>query len=460
MRIILCFLFMLLLVSCTTYKPVTEFKDVSKYSERQKTKTNIMPDTSKIFSTEQAIEIAIKNNPDFIATKYAMIAALQRYKQSTSTYYPSVSISHNISHTHFTPHYTRNAITNKYEERARVSAIKTEWLIYDGLVRKMNALSAKHAAKNMEYLNKNSKRLLILFVTNAYNSIMLSKEQIRIALGDYDFNNKLLKETNIKYNVGSVSLTEVLNFETKLNSAKNALIAAEHSFSTFKFILAELLGLKDGKMPKAIKFPDLEINDSVELLEIEDCLDTALMQRPDLEANRESFKSAKYSLKSAYGSFYPKISFNGTLGYTHDKDEYSDYSSIQDSDVNSFGINMSWDLFTGFSRLAAMKEAKAFANQKEYELIEKWLSVVSEVRQSYDNCQKNIKQLAIYQANLKVVKKTRDLVREEYKSGNTSITRLNEVQRDLITAEGNSSSAIINLKNAYIQLKTATGSIQ
>ena len=448
---------LLTITSCSTYKPVSNFKDVTKYSERTENKEDIKAKLTGELSLESAIEIGLKNNPNFISTKFAITAALARYKQAMSSYYPTISVSHNISRTNFNPHYTRNAISNEYDETARTSAINAEILIYDGSVREMNALAAKHSAKNKKYLNKNAKRILTLVITNTYNNILLAKEHIRIASADYDFNKKMLSESQIKYKAGATSLTETLNFETRVNNANNAVINYKYSFETSKFILAELMGLTDGIIPNDLSFPELQKKNSKILKKIEVYLDIALQNRPDLKANRESFKSSKYSLKSAYGSFYPKISLNTTVSHTNDKDEYDTYSSRVNSTSKSIGVNFSWILFSGFSRLEKLREAKALANQKEYELIEKWLSVVSEVRQAYINYEKNNKQLIIYEKNLKLSRKIRDLVELEYKAGNTSLTRLNEVQKDLITADGNYSSAIINLNNADAQFNAAIG---
>ena len=46
---------------------------------------------------------------------------------------------------------------------------------------------------------------------------------------------------------------------------------------------------------------------------------------------------------------------------------------------------------------------------------------------------------------------------EEYRAGNTELTRLNEAQRDLVNAETSLATYVINMHNAKAQLTAATG---
>jgi outer membrane protein TolC len=58
-----------------------------------------------------------------------------------------------------------------------------------------------------------------------------------------------------------------------------------------------------------------------------------------------------------------------------------------------------------------------------------------------------------------LTQKTRELVEEEYKAGNASITRLNEAQRDLVLADTDLSTSIIDLENSKAKLDAAIGSL-
>ena len=86
------------------------------------------------------------------------------------------------------------------------------------------------------------------------------------------------------------------------------------------------------------------------------------------------------------------------------------------------------------------------------------IQVVSQVRQAYENCKQSASQTILFQENQELYRRTRDLVNEEYRAGNTSITRLNETQRDLVQAETDLVTYEINLENAKAQLNSSIGS--
>ena len=93
--------------------------------------------------------------------------------------------------------------------------------------------------------------------------------------------------------------------------------------------------------------------------------------------------------------------------------------------------------------------------QAEYNLTEVWITVITDVRTAYDNYITNLKQVKLYQKTYELTKQTRDLVEEEYKAGNAELTRLNEAQNDLVTAEGNLVSSVVEMNNAKAQLEAA-----
>jgi outer membrane protein len=67
--------------------------------------------------------------------------------------------------------------------------------------------------------------------------------------------------------------------------------------------------------------------------------------------------------------------------------------------------------------------------------------------------------LILQRSNAELVKQNRDLVEKEYAAGQTSLVRLNEAQRDLINAQSQMAVALVSLKQAWQDLKAATGEI-
>ena len=446
------------LVMTGCYTPY-EYKSVAVDSFQYKDVAHrVSPDTEIVLTLERAKELALENNPDFRSTEYAMKAAWARYQQSLASYYPTLYITSglNFSQSNVTQQSSFSTHLGDSRSRTATATLNTEYLIFNGLIRKMNSLSAQHTAKSSDAAFEDAKRLLVKSIEIQYNQIRLINENIRIAKTDKLFQEKLLIESEMKYRAGSVSQSSVLNFKVRVNAADNRLVQEHYDLINARDILAELMGLTQGTLLDSINYSILDENHGVVLANVNIYLDTALNNRPDLKQYREALKSAEYSLYAKYGSFWPVVKGSGSVGVASaDVNNDSATDTRKGTRDYNYGVNMSWDLFTGGSRRNAVDEAKALVAQNESKLESKWINVVQEVRNSFNTFLQREEQYIILKRTQELQRKNRDLVEIEYRSGSSELTRLNEAQRDLIASETEKISALINLYNAKAQLESA-----
>lgn len=450
-----------LLGGCYSYKPPPEAISGETYTALTEKAKAALPDESGQLSLEKTREIALANNPGYLATKHSMAAATARFYQSLSAYLPTITATYNQTENKYTPE-SRGGIGrdnggHKWDQKTAL--ITGRWRIFNGLMRTMNMLAALHEKRGEEALNRDARRLLLKAVTIAYNNVLLARENIRIVKADEVFNAQLRDEAKLKFDAGAVPLSDVLNFEIRVNNARTALIAEEYNFFTARSVLAELMGFTNGIVPEDV-FPPLKPSADNFSLNVGVYLDTALRNRPDLKAFRETVEAAKYNVYSRWGAFAPTLDVFGSWGYQRDADGY--YGNFQyrprtQDRSFSYGFEAQWVLFSGGERIANLREAQAVLAQRKELLTEKWIGVVAEVRQAYADLKRRLEQVVIYKETLAYVKKNRSLVEESYKAGNTSITRLNEAQRDLVTADSDYVRAVIDLENSKANLAAAIG---
>ncbi|MCK5844487.1 MAG: TolC family protein, partial [Victivallales bacterium] len=274
-------------------------------------------------------------------------------------------------------------------------------------------------------------------------------------------NKQLYGDTKLKYEAGAVPLTDLLNFEMKVHDAESAVLTQEYNFFTSRSILAELMGLTNAILPEKI-FPKLTIDEEQFSIDVNTYLDTALLNRPDLKAYREALLSSKYKVAARWGAFMPTLNASASWGHQRNDWDTSGRWHFRNQAQNQsfdYGFDAEWVLFNGGKRIFDLREAQANLAVSKQKLAEHWISVVAEVRQTYADLTQKFKQTVIFKQNLTLNKQTRELINEAYKAGNASITRLNEVQRNLVVAETNLSTAVIDLENAKAKLNAAIGSI-
>lgn len=430
----------------------------STYSTIKESEQQMLSPELKFLTLEIAQDIALQNNPSFRTKYFAIVAARAQYYSAYSYYLPTASLNYSLGAR--TSRTLDSGAFNNYRSTTTTSApaFNMNLTVFDSFVREMNILGAKHNWKQSEEAELDARRQLVRDVAYAYNNVLLAQAQIRISQANMKFQRELLKETELKFAVGASPLSDVLNFKTKYNSAESNLYNAQYSYVVAKYALAALMGLTEGDIPSTVRFSEMPSADGEMLADIKTYLDTALANRPDLKAYREMYESAKYGYYASIAAFGPVLRANFGLSYNdeHTRNHRSNGSSRTDKYTFSYGIDASWDIFSGGRTYLSMRAAEANMVATEFSVAAAWINVIQEVRSAYDNYITGLKQVKLNQKNVEIVRKMRDLVNEEYKAGSAGITRLNEAQYDLVNAETALANAVINMHNAKAQLKAAT----
>ena len=457
------------ITGCASYEPPpkavthSSFTGVPQDEQKRLTVSN-----HRLLTLEDAQSLAVRNNPNFKTKYFAIVSARAAYYGAFAPYLPKVALGYQIGQSFSEPNNVYpNNIRNGSRTFEQTPTASATWLIFDSFAREMNLLAAKHNWKESEALELDARRLLVRSVAYAYNDILLAMAKIRIAKENMKFQNSQLKENELKFEVGAVPLSNVLNFKAYYNTAESDLYAAEYAYAASKYTLAQLMGLTEATIPHEVKFPDVPSPDGELLSALPIYLDTALANRPDLKAYREALEVSKYNYWSSICAFGPTVTFNANIGYTVGQSRiknYSktgragDYTSKYQTFNFSYGAAASWEIFSGGQTFFNMRARQASMMQSDYTLANTWITVISEVRTAYDNYQTCLKQVKISQKSLELYRKIRDLVAEEYQAGNTELTRLNEAQRDFVSAETTFATYVINMHNAKAQLQAAVGS--
>ena len=447
--------------ACSSYAPPPAVISRSSFTDIPKGEHQTLTVQGKYLTLEEAQNIAVRNNPNFRAQYHAVSAARSAYYGAFAPYLPSVNFTYSLSANNVD--YVRYR-DSTYDQKNVNSNTKlaASWLVFDSFAREMNLLAAKHGWKQSEALELDARRLLMQNVAYAYNNVLLAREKIRIALEDMKFQSSQLRESELKFEVGSVTLSDVLNFKAYYNSAESSLYNAQYNLAAYKYTLAVLMGLTEGKIPDDVKFPGMLSNDGEILSPLPVYLDQALANRPDLKAYREALEVAKYNYWSSICSFGPTATFTADLGYNDSRNDSETYnrgwSVSKSSTFNvNYGLNVSWNIFNGGANFFNMRARQANMFQTDFQLANTWITVISEVRTAYDYYLTALKQVKISQKNVEITRKIRDLVDEEYRAGNTELVRLNEAQRDLVSNETTLASFIIEMHNAKAKLTAVIG---
>lgn len=430
----------------------------SRFSDIPDEEKVLFPEDMKTLTLEQAQEIALNNNPDFLRVKFTIDSARARYYQSFSSYAPTLNAGMSVSQS-FSKVTSSSLGDRPWSYSTNIGpSFNGSLLIFDCLGREMNILAQKYSLNQAKEAREDARRLLLRTVAYAYNDVQLAISQKAIAQASIDFSRKMLKEAEDKYEAGATILSDVLNFRITLKNGELELIRADYNIRAAKYVLAGTLGITDGTIPDTVAFEEIELPGNEVLADVTVYLDSALANRPDLKQYRDALEAAKYTFWKSLTVFGPTVSADYSLGYTWGRAQTRlDRTHTESSGAWEFnyGISANWNLFNGFADYFSALESYADLAESDYELAQTWITIVTDVRTAYDNYLTSINEAHVAREIHQITRETRDIVETEYREGAALVTRLNEAEKSVIDAQHSLLAAVINASNAKAQLEAA-----
>lgn len=423
--------------------------------------------TMEALDLKTAARIALAGNPTLAAAAARVQQAVERLNQAKADYWPRLDLTASGASVWQSDSdlKTNRAMARLFDPAAMVddpqdrynTALVASWKVFDGFARKYANASARYGWDQSKAHLDDSRRLLLSSVASAYFAAQLIRENVDIARADEQFNTRRLVEAKARSRVGTGSLSDELNFKIRINDARASRIQAERNYEAALYALAALLGLQEARLPPTVTLALLEDETQDELVKpnTEQLIAYAHKHRPDIRQHVYSIRQADAQVGIALSRFYPSLNLSaGTSGARTEnlRMEADDFGA-------SVGLSLSFNLFSGGADRAKVKEARAKAREIEKSLENVSIHITAAVRESVAQLSSAQAQLRLQRINAGLVRTNRDLVDKEYTAGQASLVRLNEAQRDLVTAQSRLALALATMRQAWFNLETDTGHI-
>lgn len=405
---------------------------------------------------DQAQRLALENSPGIAEAVARIEAAEAVVDQARASLWPQLSLNagYQLQDSTMQPDWKPEVRKNDSFNNL-TAGIQASWLLFEGFARKARILAAHYSGEAAEAGLQETRRLLTDTVANAFYQAQLAAESMLIARNNQQFNTLLEADADKRWQVGTIPESEKLNFSVRALQAESDYLSAAQNFDVVSMILAELLALPGAGLPQQF-YPvaATESHNFKDVPNLEEELDYALRHRSDLQVLKAQLAALAEQKKVRKGSYYPKVGLYGGLKYS----DLNGVGTVDQEEHDSYvGLNLSWDLFTGGARSAQVREVDRNAAQVRHQLEQKILAVQSQIGQAGARARQTY---AMYQRQQKALTMTiriRDHIEKSYRAGVTTLTRLNEAQRDLVQMAGRAIYSRINYQIALKDLETASG---
>jgi outer membrane protein TolC len=287
----------------------------------------------------------------------------------------------------------------------------------------------------------------------AYYTVTLQNERLLVLKNSIVLSEKRVEIAKNKYEVGKSSKIEFLAAQVDFNTDQTQLLQEDELYKNAKVDLNRLLGRS-----LSIDFSPTESIEIINYLQVEELLNTANIQNPNLLLAQRNMNIAYLQTQQIRAERYPVIDFNTGYAFNTASSEAGFLASNRQNGYN-YGFTARINVFDGLSINRRTQNAKLNILQSELQIKDLTQSIESDIIKTFTSYQNNINLIALEKQNLAVAFENEDIALERYRLGNTTSLELREAQINLVQAQSRLLNAQYRTKVSEIELLRLSGNI-
>jgi outer membrane protein TolC len=442
--------------SWTPEEPATELR--APADAWQQTSGATLPAAQTTYDLPAIVDVALRNNPETRRAWEDSRAAAARYGRSLSTYYPEVGVEVTAGPSRFLFQDDPEPIT--VEQNELQPQIELTWTLLDFGRRASTAEASRQRLLAANFTFNRKMQDVVFAAQRAYFALDAARGMQRTAEKNLDLARSVREAAEERARLGLATQPDVLLTRQVDAKAVYDLENARVLVSDAQATLALALGIPANAPPEIADLDSQPLPRNLEVA-VDDVIDAALQQRPDLAARMAQIRAGEAAVENAKSDFLPTIGFAGSYGA--DIWRYRINGAPRD-DVASpdyaYMFNLDWDLFKGFDRTNAVREAEAERDAARAGLANLQLETTAAVWKAYFNYRAARKKLEYAESLLKASQDAYDANREGYGLGLATIVELLTGERDLANARYLIVQTRAELLTRSAELAWAAGAMQ
>ena len=395
----------------------------------------------------EIVDIGLCRNPQ-TAAAYAALQSARFTKNAAHSYYlPTVSGSLHSERNH-TEH-------DDWDYNASLSA---SYLIFDFGKRESDFAQtlATYRAAGFDY--DETIQNFVYSLIGSYYALLNMDANVKSAKSALTVAQTAKDTADKKYKSGAVARADVYKADTTLASSQLELERAKNNREIAKGTLLNALSFSADENI-IIKDMPATFGADAESENIDELINIARKQRPDLLKAKSQTNAAWHRRNSAFLKNLPSISVNGGI-QTDAKSVNGMFNNMTDKTHGSFGVSLSMPIFTGFLNFYNARAANSdYENMKhnEQNISNNAMMDVFTAYQNYKTAKTLLKQT---ESLLKSATESERVVSGMYKVGRATMLDWQTAQSELVNARNQNNSAKYDLFIKRAAVALAIGDIK
>lgn len=392
----------------------------------------------------KAIEMALLTHPNIKMAEADKISALGAKRSAYGAAGPKISYGYSITHTDVTKSPDRRL---EVASNNNGNVISLAMPVYTGGKIESTISQAKNMVLSSEEAIMQSVQETKLEATNGYYTVLQTRNLLKLAGESVTRLAAHLANVQAQYNAGTVAKVDVLRSQVELANAEQELIKAQKDFDLAKASLNNIVGLP--------QWTEINLLEELTYLEyqrsLDQCIELALANRPEISISELSMKNAKLSIRAAQADYLPQVSVNASENFGGEH--------FPGNDTNKWvvGADLKLNIFDSGVIAGKVREQEGVYYKSQEALRKTTDAVQLEVRGDYLSLKESEKR--IYTAKVAVVTAEEDykISQIRYRAGVGTNIDVLDSQVALTKAQTNYVQALYDYNTAWARLEKSIG---
>jgi outer membrane protein len=394
---------------------------------------DIVLELDKTYGLTDLIDLAQQANPETRLMWELTRAAAARLGVAESLYYPALAL---VSAAGLSRVEDRTTDGPLYTVGLSITPLLTlQWTLLDFGRRDAMVESAVQQLLQANFQFNRKHQEVTFAVQRSFYGFDASRAKVEATLVSFQAATAVQAEAEARMAAGLATQPDVLLARQQRARAAYEVGAARRSMEEARATLAESLGIPPTVPLRIATLSTLPLPATL-AESVERVIDRALAQRPDLAARLATLRAREAEMRRARANFLPRLfiagSVGGTAGGFDVQTTHRTFGYIEP--LHSTMLNFSWDIFDGFSRRNAVREAEARQGEAAADLSALQLRTLREVWKAYADVKAALLQREYAEALLTASQDAYNAAFKGYQAGLSTILELLAAERDLAGA--------------------------
>lgn len=403
-----------------------------------------------ILSLAQLVDVALRNNPATREAWHFARAAAAEVGVKRAEFFPTVELDGSITR------QKSAAVGGRFTflQTTYGPAASLNWLLFDFGGRTADVAEAQAALYAADWGHNAAIQDLVLQVAQAYYAYLNAKALVVARQANLEEARRNLEAAEERHRAGVATIADVLQAKTVVSQAQLNLQDTEGQVHVIRGSLATAVGIPAtvpvdvGELPQELPLDRARKS-------IDELIERAMAERPDLAARRFEAEAARRHVQSVRADGLPKLLASGSLNRTY----YHNPTGAPYSDNYTGSILLRIPVFTGLDTVYGTRKAREEAEVTEATAAKAADLVALDVWTSYYDVQTASQRILTARDLLASAQQSAEVAQGRYKEGVGSILDLLTAEAALADARAQDVQARSLWLLAMAQLAHATGAL-